>query len=215
MCQVLAILYNWQTLITGGLAICAAVIGGRLAYRAGIIQAEATRNSAEKQVLANAKPICILMPYDGVDPWYKRDTLLTIFDHPSPHQRFGIVQLQCSIRNVGPGSALNVAIMFRFLDMSGYTTSPWELSPFYAGECRGGETSPLQVPIQIIDQFNDADFSQIAGKAWQILLTYEDVFGNPFYSVHHKSPIQVDRYFSSQPIAVPQAWVTFGEGKLQ
>jgi hypothetical protein len=45
-------LYNWQTLITGGLAILAALIGGGMAYRAGVIQANATRKAADRQIFA-------------------------------------------------------------------------------------------------------------------------------------------------------------------
>lgn len=109
---------------------------------------------------------------------------------------------------------MNLAIVFRFLDMQGYLTAPWELSPLYPGESRGGEDHPLVLPIQIIDGFNESDFALIEGKLWEIILTYEDVFGNQFYSVHRKSPIEVDKFFSSTPVAVPQAWVTFGEGKF-
>jgi hypothetical protein len=45
-------LYNWQTIITGGLAILAALIGGGITYRAGVIQANATRTAADLQVAA-------------------------------------------------------------------------------------------------------------------------------------------------------------------
>jgi hypothetical protein len=45
-------LYNWQTIITGGLAILAALIGGGITYRAGVIQANATRTAADSQVAA-------------------------------------------------------------------------------------------------------------------------------------------------------------------
>lgn len=77
MCQLVeAFLYNWQTLIAGCLAVAAAISGGWLAYRAGGIQAQATREAAQKQLIANAKPVCVLMPFDGVDPWNRRDTLL-------------------------------------------------------------------------------------------------------------------------------------------
>jgi hypothetical protein len=46
------LLYDWQTIITGPLAILAAVIGGGMAYRAGRIQAKATRTAADLQVAA-------------------------------------------------------------------------------------------------------------------------------------------------------------------
>lgn len=47
------LLYNWQTLIAG----TAAIIGGWIAYRAGVIQAKATRESANQQIAAAAAEI--------------------------------------------------------------------------------------------------------------------------------------------------------------
>lgn len=50
----LRVLYDWQTIITGGLAILAALIGGGMAYRAGVIQAKATQKAANEQIAATA-----------------------------------------------------------------------------------------------------------------------------------------------------------------
>jgi hypothetical protein len=44
----LKMLYDWQTIIAG----VAAIVGGWIAYRAGVIQAQATRESAAKQIAA-------------------------------------------------------------------------------------------------------------------------------------------------------------------
>ncbi len=44
------LLYDWQTIITGGLAILAAMLGGTMTYWAGFIQAKATQSAAEKQL---------------------------------------------------------------------------------------------------------------------------------------------------------------------
>jgi len=42
------VFYDWQTIITGALAI----LGAFIAYRAGVIQARATRKAADKQIAA-------------------------------------------------------------------------------------------------------------------------------------------------------------------
>lgn len=47
--------YDWQTIITGGLAILAAIIGGGMAYRAGVIQARATQKAANNQIAAGKR----------------------------------------------------------------------------------------------------------------------------------------------------------------
>ena len=218
------LIYDWQTLIAGAMAVAAAV-GTIVVTRATARQQVAAANRQTEAVKEQNddlrrrhedefKPVCMLVPYDGVDPWHKRDTLLATYDDPSATPGYGIIELRCNIRNVGSGPALNVAIRFRFRDMSGFTTAPWELSPLYAGESRGSENIPLRIPILLNDRFNNADFLQVAGKPWEIIIVYEDVFGNCFHSVHYKSPIQLDQYYSNQPIAVPQPWVTIEKGRF-
>ena len=54
-----------------------------------------------------------------------------------------------------------------------------------AGESRGGENTPLLVPVRIDDQFTgfsfaSMDFYTVTGKLWEIWLEYEDVFGRRF-----------------------------------
>ena len=163
------------------------------------------------------KPICLLTPYDGVDSQFRRDALLAIAEQ-QPNAGFGVAEIGCALRNIGSGPALNVAIMFRFVDMAGYTTAAWELSPLRPGESRGGVNEPLRVPIQFGPSFNQADFSQIPGKLWEIVVVYEDMFGNSLYSLHRKRPLQLDKLYrvAATPdfAAPPQPWVTFGTGKF-
>jgi hypothetical protein len=163
------------------------------------------------------KPICLLTPYDGVDPQHRRDALLNIADSQS-NPGFGIVEIRCALRNIGAGPALNVGIAFRFLDMNGYTTQVWELSPLRPGESRGSKEEPLRIPIQFGPRFNQTDFSQIVGKLWEIVVLYQDIFGNRFYSVHDKRPLQLDKLYQvagGRDSAAPsQPWVTFGSGKI-
>ncbi|MBI2716209.1 MAG: hypothetical protein HYX37_17405 [Rhizobiales bacterium] len=161
------------------------------------------------------RPICVLTPFDGVDPRHRRDELLTILEPSVPG--FGTIEIKCMLRNIGSGPAINVAIKFRFQDMAGYTTDPWELSPLAAGESRGGKDNPLDVPVQFRNHFNSADFAQVPGKAWELILVYDDVFGNNFYSVHRKRPLQLDQSYreasTSELVAPMQPWVTLGKGK--
>jgi|ERR1700688_3451863 len=182
-----------------------------------ILQGRRLRRDEERRHQDGFRPICILTPYNGIDPQFRRDTLLAIYFGGSEALPFGIVEIHCALRNIGTGPALNVGIEFRFMDMNGYTTDRWELSPLRAGEQRGDESNPLRVQIQFRNRFNKTDFSQIVGKAWQIVLVYEDVFGNSFHSVHHKKPLQLDQVYSesdtSERVAPSQPWVTLGTGK--
>jgi len=143
--------------------------------------------------------------------------LLAIADSQS-NPGFGVVEIRCALRNIGAGPALSVGVMFRFLDMSGYTTQVWELSPMRPGESRGSKEDPLRIPIQFGPHFNQTDFSLMVGKLWEIVVIYQDIFGNWFYAVHEKRPLQLEKLYqvtgSSDFAAPSQPWVTFGKGKL-
>ena len=88
------------------------------------------------------RPICVLTPFDGVDPRHRRDELLTILEPSAPG--FGTIEIKCMLRNIGSGPAINVAIKFRFQDMAGDTTHPPGTSPLPPAGGRGGTIKPLQ-----------------------------------------------------------------------
>jgi hypothetical protein len=180
-----------------------------------VLQGRRLRRDDHQRHQDQFRPICILTPFDGVDPRHRRDELLTILEPSVPG--FGTIQIKCMLRNIGLGPAVNVAIKFRFQDIAGYATDPWELSPLAAGESRGGKDNPLNVPVQFRTQFNSADFDQVPGKAWELILVYDDVFGSSFYSVHRKRPLQLDKTYhaatTSELVAPMQPWVTLGKGK--
>jgi hypothetical protein len=180
-----------------------------------VLQGRRLRKNDDQHHQTQFRPICVLTPFDGVDPRHWRDELLAILN--SPIQGFGIIEINCLLRNIGSGPAINVAVLFRFQDMAGYTTDPWELSPLAVGECRGGKDDPLHVPVQFRTHFNTADFAQVPGKAWELILVYDDIFGNSFYSLHRKRPLQLDQSYreadASEIVAPTQPWVTLGKGK--
>lgn len=160
-------------------------VGMTVATYAIIRQGKHQREDARQQHRDRFKPICILMPYNGVDPWNKRCQLIEKIDPSLDNPSFGTLAIKCVLRNVGTGPALKLRIKFRFPDMKGWTTEPWELSPLGAGESRGGENTPLLVPVRIDDQFTgfsfaSMDFYTVTGKLWEIWLEYEDVFGRRF-----------------------------------
>jgi hypothetical protein len=183
-----------------------------------VLQARLQRKTDDRHHQDGFRPICTLDPHDGVHPRYSRDTLLSIVDQQFQNQGFGILEVRCALRNIGARPALNLGIIFRFLDMNGYSTDVWELSPLRAGECRGSKETPLRIPLPFGKHFNQTDFSQVPGKLWEIILVYEDIFGNHFHSIRQKRPLQLDKLHSvtgSSEFATPsQSWVTFDEGKF-
>ncbi len=147
-----------------------------------------------RQHLDRFRPICVLVPFSGVDPLNKRGELIERVDPFPDNPSFGTLAVKCTLRNLGTGPALELMIKFKFLDMNGWTTERWELGPLAAGESRGGENAPLLVPVRIHEQepLNRTDFSDVTGKLWEIWLEYQDVFGSRFYSVHHKRPLRME-----------------------
>lgn len=218
------VLYDWQTLVAGVMALAAGVgtiIATRRATRKQISAANRQTEAVKEQ---NAdlrrrhedgfKPICMLVPYDGIDPLYQRRGLVELCENDPPDTPYAKLSLKCFLRNIGRGPALDVKIALRLMDKAGHITEPpCELAPLAGGESRGKESEPLGIPIHFDDQFAcDNARDSIRLNSWQIILRYKDVFGSPFYSVHHSAIIQVDKYYSPPHIAVRQAWVTFGEG---
>lgn len=170
-----------------------------------ILQGRRQRADAERQHRDLLKPICVLAPFAGVDPWSGRGTLIETAAPLPNNPSFGTLAIRCELRNVGAGPALGLRLTLRFQDMNGWTTDPWELSPLGAGETRGDQASPLTVPIRIDERFNQTDFATLTGKPWEILLDYQDVFGNGFQSIHRKS------LFDPDPSTF--AWTTTGSAE--
>ncbi len=180
-----------------------------------ILQGRRLRKDDDRRHQDGLRPICVLSPYDGVDMRHWRDGVVTIEESSFPN--FGIVVVRCALRNVGSGPALNIRLMFRFQDMGGYTTDPCEMAPLGKGEQYGGETQPLRVPVQFRARFNRGDFTQVPGKAWELILVYEDIFGKSFYSIHRKAPLKLNELYqeadTSEIVAALQPWVAIGVGK--
>lgn len=174
------------------------------------------RKDDERRHRDGLRPICVLTPYDGVDPRPYRSDLLGVETDPS-RPGFGIVVIRCALRNVGPGPALNVRIAFRLYSLGGYETEGCELGPLHAGEFRGSVDEPLRVAIFLRDPLRDQEFGQIPGGSWEIILTYDDVFEQSFYSMHPKHSFQMNRLYresGAEKFTAPsQSWVTLGKGK--
>jgi hypothetical protein len=189
-----------------------------------IRQGQQQRRDGERQHSDRFKPICLLAPYGGVDAWNRRGALLEATSPAPDNPSCGTVAIRCVLRNVGVGPALKLRLKFRFLDMNGWTSEPWELSPLGAGETCGSEAAPLLVPFPIHERFNQADFATLTGKPWEICLEYEDIFGRQFQSIHRKAPVDTDpakftwttAEQDQQPKAImpPIPWLTYIEGPV-
>ena len=157
-----------------------------------IRQGKQQRKDVERQHRDQFKPICCLGPYDGVDAWNRRQALIETVAPSSDNPSVGTVAVHCLLQNVGMGPALELRLRFRVLDMNGWLSEPWELSPLGAGEKLGGEGNPLLIPLPLNDALNETDLGILSGRLWEIRLEYRDVFGQQFISVHSKRAFDSD-----------------------
>lgn len=189
-----------------------------------IRQGQHQRADTERQHRDRFRPVCLLAPYGGGDAWDRRGDLLEARPPASDDPSCGTVAIRCVLRNVGVGPALKLRLKFRFPDMNGWTSEPWELAPLGAGETWGSEVEPLLVPFPIQERFNQTDFARLPGKPWEIWLEYEDVFGKPFHSVHRMARFDMDpstfTWTTAGPGQQPRAsmrpipWLTYNEGPM-
>lgn len=181
-----------------------------------VLQGWWNRRDDERRHQDKLRPVCVLTPFDGVDPRPFRAELLAVDFDPS-RPGFGIVEIRCALRNIGPGPALNVLVAFRLHSLGGYQTEGCELGPLHAGETRGSASAPLRVAVSLHSPLLEQDFNQIPGGPWEIILTYDDIFERSFYSVHPKHPLQMNRLYrkpGAEKFTAPlQPWVTLGKGK--
>src|ERR1700730_9371329 len=151
-------------------------------WHAIIRQGKHQREDARQQHRDRFKPICILMPYNGVDPWNKRCRE----DRSIPGQSFlrhsgdQVRSPKCRDR-----SGIEAADQIPISGYEGLDYRTMGTLAACAGESRGGENTPLLVPVRIDDQFTgfsfaSMDFYTVTGKLWEIWLEYEDVFGRRF-----------------------------------
>ena len=181
-----------------------------------VLQGWWNRRDDERRHQDGLRPVCILTPFDGIDPRPYRSELLAVDTDSSP-PGFGIVEVRCALRNIGPGPALNVRIAFRLHSLGGYGTEQCELGPLRAGEVRGSASAPLRIPVFLRPPLQDREFAQIPDGSWEIILTYDDIFEQSFYSMHPKRPLQMNRLYrelGAEKFTAPlQPWVTLGKGE--
>ena len=104
----------------------------------------------------------------------------------------------CELRNIGAGPALNIRLSVHGEGRKGFGPS-CELAPLAAGGTFYGQNGRISIDAIFSDDFNPTDLHHLPNGLWLLVLEYEDIFGNPFYTVHTKE--------RGKP------WTTVGRGK--
>lgn len=189
---------NWNAVI----AICtafAAVFTAVMAWftRKAIVEShtqyEKTRAQSEQQHQDAFRPVVVLSPFEGVEPEDRSNVIH--FDPAVGTDQRRFVRVAGFLRNVGVGPALNVHLLFRAMSKQNYGFT-LALTPVGAGEkydlgsrqVGPAATQGMRYPVCPIPGFNAADIALAGGTGWDLVIEYEDVFGNCFHTIHHKNP---------------------------
>ena len=189
---------NWNAVI----AICtasAAVFTAIMAWytRAAINNSHQEFRDAQSQSETHHRdtfrPIVVLSPFEGVEP-ENRSTVIQ-FDPAVGSGEGRFVRVSGFLRNVGVGPALRVRLHFRATGKSGYGFT-LALTPIGAGEkydlgsrqVGPTATQGIRYPVHLTEGFNSTDITFASGTDWELVLEYEDVFGNAFHTIHRKNP---------------------------
>lgn len=136
------------------------------------------------------RPLVAFMPYNGIDPQDRKG--LIDFKGASEGNEAHALWLHGTLQNIGVGPALNLRLQLAAMNREDLRAA-CEISPMKAGEVRQGPKfnpggqSPLKVPVQLSQRFNDTDFQLAPNGPWSIYLEYEDVFGQRFRTCHASS----------------------------
>ncbi len=99
-----------------------------------------------------------------------------------------ILTISSTLHNIGTGPALQLRLRLRINRINDYGVTK-ELAPLEAGQ-EVGNRQPALLFLQfwLSDAFNAADVQFALGSMWELLIEYEDVFGNRFYTIYSKDP---------------------------
>lgn len=180
----------WNALLaacTFALAVVTAVMAWftRMAIIESHAQYEKTRIQSEQHQQDSFRPIVVLDPFVGIEQ-SDRANVVSV-DASSHRGDMRLFRVACLVQNVGVGPALNVHLTFRAMGRVGYGFTK-ELTPLPADEKRGDTRHAMEFWVQPTRDFNDADIRDASRGSWELVLEYEDVFGNPFHTIHRKNP---------------------------
>lgn len=113
---------------------------------------------------------------------YERGELVDVY---MPQGQLSSVFVNCVLRNIGSGPALNVRLSVRSDRRTGFGPSR-ELPPVAANGVISDGGSRIEVLVVHRDGFNVQDVRNLPNGLWLLVLEYQDVFGNTFHTIHSK-----------------------------
>jgi len=148
----------------------------------------ALTRSQDKQHHEDAfRPLLVLTASSSSET-YERGELVEV---STPRAQLSAVFVNCLVRNIGSGPALNVRLSVRSDRRTGFGPSR-ELSPVAANGVisDGGSRIEMLVVHHDGDGFNVQDVRNLPNGLWLLVLEYQDVFGNTFHTIHSKHSVE-------------------------
>lgn len=113
---------------------------------------------------------------------YERGELV---ETSTPVAQLSAVFVNCVLRNIGSGLALNVRLSVRSDRRTGFGPSR-EMSPVAANGVVSEGGRRIEMLVVHSDGFNVQDVRNLPNGLWLLVLEYQDVFGNTFHTIHSK-----------------------------
>lgn len=177
--------------VTAACTAAAAVATAFMAVFTGIAIKSGQRQFRDAQARSEEhhrdafRPVVVLSPFEGIEPEDRSNVIQFDAAAGSDERRF--VRIAAILRNVGAGPALKVRLLFRAMSKPGYGFA-LALAPIGASEKYDLASRNVRYPVQPTSGFNAADIAFASGTGWELVIEYEDVFGNPFHTIHRKNP---------------------------
>jgi hypothetical protein len=179
---------NWSAIgsiatVVGALATAAAA--GFTAWMAYLTQS-ALKQSRE-QYQDGFRPTLVFLPHHSASEGDVVRMRALVFAFMPPIPTIGRLALLGAVRNIGVGPAINVRMTLRIRGIERYGPDPLSLPPIGAGDFFGNGEDLIHLPMSYRNGFTNTDAQSAPGEDWDLLLEYEDVFGQVFHTVHAKN----------------------------
>lgn len=138
-----------------------------------------TRDQDKQHYEDSFRPLLVLTPSRPSDAFDRKAIVETTYGPSVP-----AVFVNCTLGNIGSGSALNVHLSVRGERRTGFGPTR-ELAPIAAsGKFTDG--ARIEMPVIYASGFNLQDLNNLPNGLWLLVLEYQDVFGNTFHTIHSK-----------------------------
>ena len=139
-----------------------------------------TREQDKRHHEDGFRPLLVLTPINPDEAVGRKD-ILSVYRGPA----HDAVAVRCVVKNIGAGPALNVHLYVRGDRRTGFGPSR-ELVPIAPDSSFPDRGAQIELVVTYSAAYNEADLNNLPNGPWLLVIEYEDLFGNVFYTIHSK-----------------------------